>query len=152
MKRLSMIIMLAAALLLALPAAAQNQVKWRTQVKMTTETEGTLTVTAIPLQGWHLYGTKLPKGGPKPTVLDLSASKGVKFLGDFKPSVKPVEKKDEMFGLTLNWWNQRVSFTRRFKLTGAKANAVISGRITYMACNDENCTPPRTENITLKIK
>jgi hypothetical protein len=45
-----------------------------------------------------------------------------------------------------------VTFTRKFKLTGKKADAVINGKITYMACNDENCMPPKTENITLNIK
>lgn len=126
---------------------AQNPIRWRTSVKMTSESAGVLTVKAIVTEGWHLYGTKLPADGPKPTVLDFNASSGVKFLEPFKPSIKPVEKTDAAFGMTLNWWDKTVTFSRRFKLTGKKADATIKGMISYMACNDENCTPPRTETI-----
>lgn len=133
-------------------AMAQDAVRWRAFVKMTSETEGTLTVKALVTPGWHLYGTTLPKGGPKPTKIDFSASSGVKFVDGFKPSVQPVTKKDETFGITLNWWAENVTFTRNFKLTGPKADAVLKGAITYMACNDSNCTPPQTANFSLKIK
>lgn len=139
-------------LLAAIPAQAQNAIRWRTTVKMTNEKEGVVTVRALVEPGWHLYGTQLPKGGPKPTVLDFSASKGVKFIGDFKPSQKPETKHDDMFGITLNYWSQNVLFTRRFKLTGAKTDALISGKITYMGCNDATCLPPKTESFTVKIK
>lgn len=134
------------------PAQAQNAIRWRTTVKMTSDKEGILTVRALVGEGWHLYGTTLPKGGPKPTVLDFSASKGIAFKGDFKPSVKPVSKHDPMFGITLNWWDTNVTFTRRFRLTGKKTDAVINGKITYMGCNDETCLPPKTESFVLKIK
>jgi DsbC/DsbD-like thiol-disulfide interchange protein len=133
-------------------AMAQNPIKWRTTYKMTSATEGVLTVKAIVTDGWHLYGTKLPDGGPKATVLDFSESKGIKFTTNFKPSVKATEKMDEMFGLKLTYWGSNVSFTRKFKLTGNKADAVINGKISYMACNDENCMPPKTESVTLNIK
>ena len=132
--------------------AQQDAIRWRTTVRMTTATEGVLTVRALVGEGWHLYGTKLPKGGPKPTVLDFSASKGVKFTGEFKPSVAPVKRHDEMFGLTLSWWDKNVTFTRPFCLTGPKADAVIEGKITYMGCNDDNCLPPKTQTVRLNIK
>jgi thiol:disulfide interchange protein DsbD len=133
-------------------AMAQNPIKWRTTYKMTSDKEGVLTVKAIVTDGWHLYGTNIPDGGPKATVLDFSESKGIKFTSNFVPSVKPTEKMDDMFGIKLNYWGSNVSFTRKFKLTGKKANAVINGKISYMACNDENCMPPKTENVTLNIK
>jgi thiol:disulfide interchange protein DsbD len=133
-------------------AMAQNPIKWRTTYKMTSDKEGVLTVKAIVTDGWHLYGTNIPDGGPKATVLDFSESKGIKFTSKFVPSVKPTEKMDDMFGIKLNYWDSNVSFTRKFKLTGKKANAVINGKISYMACNDENCMPPKTENVTLNIK
>lgn len=136
----------------ATTASAQNVIKWRATAKMTTQTEGMLTVKAIVSPGWHLYGTNLPEGGPKPTVFDFKGSKGIRFIGDFKPSVSPKKVHDELFGLDLTWWDATVSFTRKFKLTGAKDDAVISGQITYMACNDENCMPPRTETFKISVR
>lgn len=134
-------------------AMAQDAIRWRTTAKMTSDTEGVLTVRALVADGWHLYGTKLPKGGPKPTVLDFSKSVGVKFIGDFKPSVAPVTKQDATFGMALSFWGQNVTFTRRFKLTGAKEKAQINGSITFMGCNDETCLPPKTLPVTgLRIR
>jgi thiol:disulfide interchange protein DsbD len=144
--------LLTALIISVMSAVAQNPVKWRSSVEMTNSKEGVLTVKAVVTDGWHLYGTKLPDGGPKATVLDFSESKGIKFTSEFTPSIKPTEKMDDMFGIKLSWWAKTVTFTRKFKLTGKKANAAINGKITYMACNDETCQPPKTESVTLKIK
>lgn len=137
-------------------ASAQNSsvqpVKWRTTVKMTSAKEGVLTLKAIITNGWHMYGTTLPKDGPKATEFDFAASKGVKFTDNFTPSSKPVVKNDEMFGLTLNWWESTVTFTRHFKLTGKVDDALIEGTITYMSCNNTSCMPPKKENIKAKVQ
>lgn len=135
-----------------LAASAQNAVKWRTTVKMTSEREGVLSVKAIIADSWHLYGMKLPENGPRPTVLDFSASKGVKFTGEFIPSVKPTVKMDPLFDMKISYWTGTVIFTRKFKLTGKKNDALLSGKLTYMACDDSNCLPPKTDTVTLRIK
>ena len=146
-------LLLIAAVLAVGTAMAQDAIRWRTTVKMTSDTEGVLTVRALVADGWHLYGTKLPKGGPKPTVLDFSKSVGVKFLDGFKASEAPVTKQDPTFGMALTFWGKNVSFTRRFRLTGAKNKAAINGSITFMGCNDETCLPPKTiPVVNLKIK
>lgn len=146
------LLMLVVMLACAVAASAQNPIRWRVTAKMTSETEGVLTVKALVGDGWHLYGTKLPAGGPKPTTLDFSASKGLKFVGAFTPSLQPIEKMDPVFELKLNYWESNVTFTRKFKLTGPKSDAVVSGKITYMGCNDENCLPPKTDTFTIHLK
>ena len=128
---------------------AQNPIKWRSSLKMTNATEGIVTVKAIIQSGWHLYGFDLPKGGPKSTSFDFSGSSGIELIGAVNPSIKPVEVFDNMFQLMLNWWDSNVTFTQRFKATGEKPT--IKGVITYMGCNEQTCTPPRKENITLTI-
>lgn len=141
--------------LICFAAVAMSQetvpVKWRTTVKMTSPTEGTLTVRAVVTPGWHLYGTSLPKGGPVATTFDFTASKGIAFTGNFKPSVAPGQHADPMFGLTLSWWDKNVTFTRTFKLTGKIQDAVISGSIRYMACDGNTCRPPKTETVRATI-
>lgn len=136
--------LLIAVILTISTAMAQDVIRWRTTVKMTSDTEGILTVRALVADGWHLYGTKLPKGGPKPTVFDFNKSQGIKFTGSFKPSVAPVTKKDPTFDMSLTFWDQNVSFSRPFKLTGPKEKAEIIGSITFMGCNDQTCLPPKT--------
>lgn len=124
----------------------ENAIKWRMSVKMTSPTEGTVTLRAIIADGWHLYGTEIPKNGPVPTTFDFSSSKGVKFLGAFQPSATPISKTDKNFGMALNWWDKDVSFVRKFKLTGKIDEAEISGSVKFMGCNDANCLPPKTQS------
>lgn len=134
-------------------AMSQDVIRWRTTVKMSSDTEGILTVRALVSDGWHLYGTKLPKGGPKPTVLDFANCRGIKFTGPFKPSVAPVTKNDPTFGIPLTFWDGNVAFSRPFKLTGPKEKTEIIGSITFMGCNDQTCLPPKTITVSgLHIK
>lgn len=128
----------------------QSPFVWRANVKMLNQTEGELIMKVDIAQGWHLYGTNLPKNGPKPTRFDLSKSTGVKFVGSPKPSVNPVEKFDSMFNLKLNYWTGRVVFRQRFKVTG-KQNPKIVGTINYMGCNDETCSAPATFNFNKPV-
>lgn len=136
----------------AASAQSPSPIKWRTTVKMLDDRDGILTIRAVIEKGWHLYGTKLPEGGPKPTTFDFAESRGVKFIGAFEPNAKPIEKEDAVFGTKLSWWAKNVTFTRKFRLSGDIKDAVISGKITFMGCNDETCMPPRTETVTLKLK
>lgn len=130
--------------------SAQKPIKWRTSVKMTSKTEGVVTMKAIIENGWHLYGTNIPSGGPKATKFDLSQSIGVKFIGGTVPSVTPKNVYDNTFGLNLNWWDKTVIFTQKFKLTG-KPNAKIIGSISYMGCNDQTCLPPSSQSINIVV-
>lgn len=137
----------------ALGSTAQTSpIRWRTTAKMTSPTEGILTIRAIISDGWHLYDTKLPKGGPVPTTLDFSKSTGIKWLGQFKASVKPVSNHDASFNKTLSWWEREVVFTRKFRLTGEISEAYIDGVIKYMSCNGSTCNPPKKQTVKLKIK
>ena len=127
-----------------------NPIRWRVNVKMTSDTEGEVIIKATIDEGWHLYGMNLPKNGPKPTDITFSASEGVKFLGELKPSVSPEKYRDPMFELDLSCWNQSVTFRRKFKVTDA-AKAVVAGEIHYMGCNDQNCMPPKVEKFSKKV-
>lgn len=138
-------------MILCVSSIAQSPaVRWRTAVKMTSATEGTVTVRALVGQGWHLYGFDMPDGGPKPTVFDFSKSTGVEFVGDIAASSSPVEAVDPLFKTTLQWWDSNVAFTRKFKVTDPSA-ARIGLSIRYMACDGNRCMPPKTENISVAV-
>lgn len=130
----------------------ESPITWRAKAKMITETEGVLTLRANLSPGWHLYGTSLPEDGPIPTTFDFSASEGIRFIDDFKPSVAPETKADPNFGLELNWWESNVTFTRNFVVTGEPDKARIVGTVRFMGCNDMNCMPPATVNFDIKVK
>lgn len=143
------------ALILALVASAAapattSPVRWRTSIRMTSDTEGVVTFKALVAQGWHLYALELPQGGPRPTRIDLSASTGLEYTTPVTPSRAPLSADDPMFGLTLSWWDSNVSFSAHFRLTG-EATAVVKASITFMACDGTTCMPPRTETISAPV-
>lgn len=123
---------------------------WRLSVKMTSETEGVATVKAVITPGWHLYGTSLPKGGPKPTSFSFAESKGVEFIGDMTVSHAPKKVHDAIFNLDLKWWDTDVTFRRKFRVKNP-SGAQISVTVNYMGCNDETCAPPTTKTLTKPI-
>lgn len=144
------LLLILAAVAIAITSTAQNPVRWRTTVKMTSPNEGEIVIKALVDDGWHLYGLNMPDGGPKATNIDLSASTGIKTVGNIRPSADPIAKMDPLFGLELSWWESNVNFTQPFKVTD-KNKGAIKIAITYMSCNGETCTPPRTEIITAAI-
>ena len=75
------LIALVAVMAVVIGAAASQPVKWRTSVRMTSPTEGTVTVRAIIPEGFHLYGMSMPEGGPKATSLDFTGSRGITLTG-----------------------------------------------------------------------
>lgn len=130
----------------AAAASAQNPIRWRMSVKMTSKTEGIVTLRAVIDSGWHLYGFDLPDDGPRPTSVSFDKSEGIVFTGDLTPERKPVEKDDPMFGVRLAWWDSNISFTRKFKLAKGKIHR-LEANINFMGCNDQTCLPPRSESL-----
>lgn len=149
MKRI--LLMFFAVVLGVVAMSAQEPIRWRMSVKMTSDTEGVVTLRAIVDEGWHLYGTLLPENGPKPTVFNFTGSAGVKFSGNLIPSRKPVTVEDKMFEMTLSWWDTNVEFTRHFTVE-KKEGAKIVANVQFMACNDQNCMPPKTQTLTYQFK
>lgn len=136
--------------IVATTASAQpNPIKWRCLARMTSATEGVVTVRALIAEGWHLYGLVMPEGGPKATVISLDSSKDVKFTSKLVPSQVPLVKRDAIFDMDVNFWEQKVEFSCKFKVTGPEPR--ITGTVTYMGCNDETCSPPATISITAPI-
>jgi thiol:disulfide interchange protein DsbD len=135
-----------------LPCFSQGEspIRWQVTVKMTSADSGVATFKARISDGWHLYGFKLPEGGPKSTVIDMSQSTGISFTGELKPDRAPIKVHDTMFDLDLTWWDSDIAFRRPFKVTDA-AKARLAGKITYMGCNDETCSPPKTQAFDKKI-
>ena len=131
-------------------AYAQKQpIRWRCVAQMTSPTDGVVTVKALIADGWHLYGLTMPEGGPKATAISLGSSTGVKFIGELTPDRKPLVKRDAIFDMDVNYWEQRVEFTYKFKITGSDPK--ISGSVSYMGCNDETCLPPSTASLSAPI-
>lgn len=124
-----------------------DPVKWKSAIKMTDATNGVVTFTATVDAGWHVYGTHLPSGGPEPTSVQWN-NQGVKLVGGLTPSKAAHKQHDETFDMDLSWWTGSVTLSQKFTVTAKEYK--IEGSIRYMACDDENCTPPKSETFSFK--
>ncbi len=93
-------------------------------------------------QGWYIYGTNIPDGGPYPTSLSIDKVQGAVAVGGFVPKdSKLISGYDAIFEMTVGSYENQAKFVQRFMVTD-KAKFVLEGDIRSQACNGSECTPP----------
>ncbi|WP_315356254.1 cytochrome c biogenesis protein CcdA [Prevotella denticola] len=136
-------------LLLSLTAMAQQKpVHFSVQQKQVSPTEVDIVFTAKIDQGWHIYSTNLPAGGPTSASLHVEKSEGLTPVGRLTPHGKETSAYDKNFEMTLRYFEHSASFVQRYKIT-AKTYS-IKGYLEYGTCNDEMCMPPMQEEFNFK--
>ena len=91
--------------------------------------------------GWHVYSTSLPSGGPISaelkfdTIYNIRPASGLKFIGT------ELEQDDPVFGMKVRYFEKKVTFYQ--DMLTLDGNWVMEGALTYGACNDESCLPPQ---------
>ncbi|MEM0993141.1 MAG: protein-disulfide reductase DsbD domain-containing protein [Bacteroidota bacterium] len=117
--------------------AQQSVVNWSYEAKQVSSNEYQVTFTANVQDGWYIYSQFLGDDGPVPTTFEFE---GVEPVG--KASEKGYKKEgyDEIFGMNLIKFGKTVTFSQKVKVSGGRKT--ISGYLTYMTCNDEQCLPP----------
>ncbi len=99
-----------------------------------------LTLKAAIQPGWHLYGTKLPEGGPVKTSFNFKPdSLNYKLVGDVSSLKPPLKEHDEVFNMNLEFYNSEVTFIQKVKILSSKPFD-LKGSVEYQSCNNETCT------------
>ena len=116
---------------------AQDKVEWT--VVYNTENQS-VTFKAEIEEGWHLYSQKINEGiGPVPTTFTFEPNKKkYKLVGK---TIEPTPKTeyDPNFEGELSYFEGTVEFVQQLKI---KSSGEITGKITFMLCNEEMCIPP----------
>ena len=99
-------------------------------------------------EGWHVYGTNIPEGGPTATTITLEKQDGVKPIDGIKTIGDVHRGLDPMFGVEVATIEKEVTFVQTYEVDKEGYN--ISGYLTFGACNDENCLPPTTVDFSFK--
>ncbi len=142
-------------ILLTSGVAAQEAAKWSAKPVAATVKAGAtveVKVTADVIDGWHIYSTTPQEEGPVPT--EIAFAKGGAFTRTGKiRQPKPIVKYDENFGIDTEYYDKDVTFTVTAKV---KANAKPGAQkavveVTFMACNDRMCLPPKTVEVPFDI-
>lgn len=150
MKKIVLTYLFALACLLPMMAQIVEPIKFKTELNLTSDTEAELVFRAAIDDGWHLYSTELPEGGPVSTTLTIENIQGAELIGKLVPQGKTIEHFDEMFEMNLRYFEENGVFVQRIRLKGGDYS--IDGYLQYSACNDESCLPPTNVDFTFKGK
>lgn len=91
--------------------------------------------------GWHVYSTSLPDGGPISASLDFDSISGMQAASPLLFNGNELNDFDQVFGMTVRYFEKKVTFYQNFRISDT--DWYIAGALTYGACNDESCLPPQ---------
>ncbi len=102
-------------------------------------------VTADINEGWHVYSTHGYDEGPVPTTIDFPEDSPLVLAGKVKQP-PPIEEFDEAFGINTEYYEEGVTFEvpARVLPGTAPGKRTVQVEVTFMACNDRICLPPKT--------
>ncbi len=101
-------------------------------------------------EGWHLYDTELPDGGPIATSINYEDSTRFEFVGELQKQPKPTEEFDKTFQMDLRYYSHEATFIQKIRLASNEP-VEISGYVEFMCCNDETCLPPTEIDFSFKF-
>jgi thiol:disulfide interchange protein DsbD len=130
-------------------AQVLEPVKWTFDSRQEGQ-EATLIFKATIEEGWHLYDTQLPEGGPIKTTIHFADSTLFDFTAELGKEPMPTEYFDKTFNLKLAYFTKQAVLTQKIKLKSSD-KAEIKGFIEFMSCNDETCTPPTEAEFSFKF-
>ena len=132
-----------------LSAQIYDPVKWSTSVEKLSDTEYKLISTATIETKSHLYSQTVDEGGPIPTTFAYNSSgEAFKLLGKTTEEVG-ITVDDPVFDMRIKYFENKASFEQ--KITLLKDLETIKGTVEFMACDDEKCSPPTTEDLVFNL-
>jgi len=132
-----------------LQAQIVNPTKWEFDSKQV-GIEVDLIFTATIDNGWHLYDTYLPEGGPIATSFVFEDSTLFEFVGEILKEPQPVITFDQTFQMNVGYFSNMATLTQKIKLKSSDP-VEIKGFVLFMSCNDETCTPPEETQFSFKF-
>ncbi|WP_345158113.1 protein-disulfide reductase DsbD family protein [Flavobacterium ginsengisoli] len=127
-----------------------NPVKWTTTVEKISDKEYILKAQAKIQSGWHLYGQYIEEGGPSPTAFTFkNQPKKIELIGKTTED-KGHETVDKIFDMKIKYFEDKALFTQKIKFISDDISDVAA-EVDFMVCDDSNCLPPSTEELTFKI-
>lgn len=136
-------------------AGPPNRVAWTGKVVPPSVRAGQsaqLVVSGTIEKGWHIYGFKLDqREGPVWTKLALAEESLVKPNGD-PVQPKPLKRFDRGFKFDIQYHEGAVALSLPVQIQPGKlGKQQVILKVTYQACNDQSCDPPKTAEIPISF-
>jgi thiol:disulfide interchange protein DsbD len=129
----------------------KDPVLWSFSSKKIDATTYEVYLTATIESGWHIYSQSTPDGGPIPTSIEFTKNPLITFDKTPAEKGKLEQHHEELFGVDVKQFSNKVVFVQTVKLKG-KVNTNVSGSIEFMTCNDHECLPPKTQKFSIALK
>jgi thiol:disulfide interchange protein DsbD len=128
----------------------QNPVKWEAKYTELPNGEGEIIVSAEIEKGWHTYSQNIsPDAGPVPTTVNFSPGSNYEMIGkSIEENVK--EEFDKTFEMKIASFEHKAVIKQKMKRKNLKEFQTPI-KIEYMVCNDKQCLPPKTIDLTLTV-
>ncbi len=130
---------------------AQNPVRWDFNAKKISDKTYELHITASIGEGWSTYSQTTPYGGPLPKSIKFTKNPLVIFSGKVKELGTMKKKHEEVFGVYVHYFKDKVDFVQVVKIK-SNAKTSVSGKVEFMVCNDEQCLPPEEIPFSIKLQ
>lgn len=116
-----------------------------TELRKVSDTEAQIVFNAVIDAGWHLYSTPVVEDGPIPASFTAEKLVGCELSGSLQAVGNVIKQYEDMFGAEVFYFENKAQFVQKLKLKGGKYE--VEGYMRYGACNDMNCTPPKTVEV-----
>lgn len=139
MKRLMILLLCLVSVVCCVFAQIMEPVRWTHDINRDGD-HIQISLNASIKQGWHLYGTQLPDGGPQPTRLTLTSEGEPIEVVHLEADPMPKYVYDNMFEMELSYFEKKVMLTAVIpieQLTGK----LVKGELEWIACDNQNCVP-----------
>jgi len=125
----------------------QNHVKWKFEYD---DINQSIVAYGLIDSTWHTYSINNKIGsGPVPTSITLEKKKGYKISGKAKEVSIPKKVFDPNFNEDLLIID--IIYIAQIPIK-IKKESVVSGKITYMVCDETKCYPPIDVPFSVKVK
>ena len=120
-------------------AQMHEPIKCETSWEVVSDGVAELRIAATIDAGWHLYSTEL-EDGPTAATLVVETIEGARLDGKLGFEGKEIAKYDDMFGMDVRYFEDKVTFVQRFSIESD--DYAVQGYFQYGACDDQSCLPP----------
>lgn len=129
--------------------AQHNPVTWTFEAENKGEQLYAVHASATVEEGWYVYSQFLDDAGPVPTELSFD-QEDVTPQGKALETGKKVSGYDEIFGMDIVKFKEEATFTQEVQVAASVKQ--VTGGVTFMVCNDEQCLPPRREAFFINLQ
>lgn len=149
MNKLSLVLI---SFLIGSAAFSQSDVvQWKFESKKVADKKYEVKLIATVKNPWHIYSTTTPDGGPLPTKISFTKNPLTVLDGKVKEVGQLESHFEDVFDVDTKYFNNKVEFVQVVNVRGnAKTN--LAGTVEFMACNDQECLPPKSVPFSIALK